>query len=170
MTYANSNTATTTPHIAFALISTHHLIAPIQDNNPDEVHYVPHYCLLKDPLSSSNPREVEDKGGQGRDPAMHGTNLFRSKRISMCTCQTLRSIDDSFAGRMLRPSRAATAGKTGVLRFPSMRACILPATPTLRKQCGAAFGWTSGSTFISRRTLGSVRLLLSTPLVQLRAA
>ena len=38
------------------------------------------------------------------------------------------------------------------------------------KQCGAAFGWTTGSTFISRRTLGSVRLLLSTPLVQLRAA
>jgi hypothetical protein len=68
------------------------------------------------------------------------------------------------------PSPAATAGVTGVLRFPSIRGRSRPVTPHPEKQCGAAFGWTSGSTFISRRTLGSVRLLLSTPLVQLRAA
>jgi hypothetical protein len=84
--------------------------------------------------------------------------------------QTLRSIDDAFAGRMLRPSPAATADETGVLRFPSIRGRSRPVTPQPEKQCGAAFGWTTGSTFISRRTLGSVRLLLSTPLVQLRAA
>ena len=68
------------------------------------------------------------------------------------------------------PSPAATAGETGVLRFPSIRGRSRPVTPDPEKQCGAAFGWTTGSTFISRRTLGSVRLLLSTPLVQLRAA
>ena len=84
--------------------------------------------------------------------------------------ESLRSIDGSFCGKDARPSPAATADRTGVLRFPSIRGRSRHVTPHPEKQCGAAFGWTTGSTFISRRTLGSVRLLLSTPLVQLRAA
>jgi hypothetical protein len=48
--------------------------------------------------------------------------------------------------------------------------CSYPATPVPQKQYGAAYGWTTVSTFVSVRTLGFVRLLLSIPLVQLRAA
>ena len=87
----------------------------------------------------------------------------------MCTCQTQRSIDDCLregcsALPSLRPPMK--------LAFSAPHPCgPVPArNADPEKQCGAAFGWTSGSTFISRRTLGSVRLLLSTPLVQLRAA
>ena len=123
--------------------------------------------------SSGMPRAPIDLCSKLNAPNRGTNTAFFGFSISMWILEHIMpwvGTDDSFAGMMLRPSPAATAGETGVLRFPSMRACILPATPTLKKQCGAAFGWISGSTFISRRTLGSVRLLLSTPLVQLRAA
>ena len=71
-------------------------------------------------------------------------------------------------GRMLHPSRAVTADRARRLSLPINADLLLPATSTLRN--GAAFGWSSLSTFVSGRTLGSVRLLVSTPLVQLRAA
>ena len=51
-----------------------------------------------------------------------------------------------------------------------MQGRSFPATPLPKIPCSAAFGWSNLATFVSLRTLGFVRLLLSTPLVQLRAA
>ena len=70
---------------------------------------------------------------------------------------------------MLRPSLTATADEAGVLRSPSMRACSCPQLRPFLYEVQPAAGHPV-STFISGRTLGFVRLLLSTPLVQLRAA
>jgi hypothetical protein len=47
-----------------------------------------------------------------------------------------------------------------------MRACSCPATPDPEKQCGAAFGWTTGSTFTAPHSKNAARNRSESPYQQ----
>ena len=108
------------------------------------------------------------------DPAVTGhadvDRLLRTEPQVHLTPFVLNNHSNSFKSHCSALPALQPLIVPSVFRFPSMRGlCPAPQRRPFLYKVQPAAGHPV-STFISGRTLGSVRLLLSTPLVQLRAA